>query len=514
MRQAWWREPAVWLVMALWTLPYGLAWALQGDDHFLGVLLNPLDGFSYLAKMQQGYAGAWRFRLPYTADPGPGAYLFLFHLALGHLARVLHLPLLGVYHAARLSGAGTMVMALRWLMDRVYPDDAAAARRGFRWALLGSGFGGLLLPWAGPEGPLDLWLAEGYPWLAGFTNAHFPWALAALFVLMAPVEIAGWVQAGLAGFLSLLSPFGVALALPVRLGRATWHVHTGALSWRGWLRAWAPTALAGLPYPAYVWWVVRHDPVLAGWNAQNQTPLPGWGMTLAAFGPWVLLVLGGWLRGQRTGSARWPSRAAMLTFGLWLVVGAGLAALPIALQRRFLLGWVVPWAGLAAGFWPRSRWAHVVEALGWPTLFVFVAAVGHQSLSHSPRVYARADEWAAWQWLRTHTSRTALVLTGAESGAMLPAFTGRRVFYGHPMETVPAKAELAFIQVMLCDPAPPGAKADLLRRRGATHVLVGPREHAFCQGPLHLPAGLVERFRAGDVRVFMWRDDVATKHAP
>ena len=66
-----------------------LAVIAGGDTHvFGGFLLNPLDGNSYLAKMQQGASGSWRFTLPFTPEPGEGAYLFLFYLALGHLCRL------------------------------------------------------------------------------------------------------------------------------------------------------------------------------------------------------------------------------------------------------------------------------------------------------------------------------------------------------------------------------------------------------------------------------------------
>src|SRR4030066_298815 len=61
------------------TLPY--LWAAQAagqDFDFGGMLLNPMDGNSYLAKMYQGWQGNWQFRLPFTADPGEGAYFFLY----------------------------------------------------------------------------------------------------------------------------------------------------------------------------------------------------------------------------------------------------------------------------------------------------------------------------------------------------------------------------------------------------------------------------------------------------
>ena len=59
------------------TLPYLCAVTLSNEELiFGGFLLNPLDGNSYLAKMRQGYEGEWKFTLPYSSNPGEGAYLF------------------------------------------------------------------------------------------------------------------------------------------------------------------------------------------------------------------------------------------------------------------------------------------------------------------------------------------------------------------------------------------------------------------------------------------------------
>jgi hypothetical protein len=67
-------------------LPYLWANAAAGSGHvFAGFLLNPLDGATYLAKMRQGWEGNWLFTLPFTADPGPGSFLFTYYLLLGPL---------------------------------------------------------------------------------------------------------------------------------------------------------------------------------------------------------------------------------------------------------------------------------------------------------------------------------------------------------------------------------------------------------------------------------------------
>jgi hypothetical protein len=85
------------------TLPYLYAAQAGGDEYvFGGFLLNPIDGNSYLAKMYEGWRGDVKFTLPYTTEVSEGGYLFLFYIGLGHLARMIDVPRILVFHAARI----------------------------------------------------------------------------------------------------------------------------------------------------------------------------------------------------------------------------------------------------------------------------------------------------------------------------------------------------------------------------------------------------------------------------
>jgi hypothetical protein len=99
---------------ALATLvPYLVAERMAPEGStFAGFLLNPIDGFSYLAKMRQGMDGDWLFRLPYASDAGAGAFLYPYYLLLGHLARGLHLDLITVLHAARVLAGAFMYLSI------------------------------------------------------------------------------------------------------------------------------------------------------------------------------------------------------------------------------------------------------------------------------------------------------------------------------------------------------------------------------------------------------------------
>src|SRR3984893_16041586 len=103
-------------------LPYLLAyiWTPPGH-HFAGFFFIADDATTYLAKMRQGADGAWLWNDPYTSEPHGGVFLFSFYILLGHLAALLHLPLIAAYHVARISGAVALIIAADQLWRRAPP---------------------------------------------------------------------------------------------------------------------------------------------------------------------------------------------------------------------------------------------------------------------------------------------------------------------------------------------------------------------------------------------------------
>ena len=132
-------------VLLLTLIPYGLVYASAGGYRFTGFLFNPYDAASYLAKMRQGYEGQILYTLAFTEDPGPGALFFTYYSLLGHLARLLHFPLMAIWHIARILGGAFFLTAAWEFFGRI---GLAARGRRIAWIilLLGSGFGFLAVP--------------------------------------------------------------------------------------------------------------------------------------------------------------------------------------------------------------------------------------------------------------------------------------------------------------------------------------------------------------------------------
>lgn len=506
-------------VIAVTGIPYLLAATTAAPDFaFGGFLLNPIDGNSYLAKMQLGWQGEWLFTLPYSSEPGAGALLFTFYIFLGHLSRLTGLPLLITFHLVRLVSLVVMLLALHRFLRAVFPDPAMQ-RMAFGLAALGSGMGWLALPLGSLTS--DFWVAEAYPFLSAYANPHFPLGLALLLsILTLPNRAApgadwhsgllGEWPAGIAAFLlALVSPFGVVIALMVlgafaalealspnsknRIppGDSIKNLILGRFAW---------VLLGGGPLLLNYSWVAASHPQLSAWNAQNLTPSPPmWDLVLSLSPALILALPGGWWAVRR-------GNAEQRILVVWAVLGLLLMYLPLGLQRRFIQGLYVPLVGLAVlGValltQPRARvyksLVIALFALALPTNLIILMLAGHGIQTRDPWLYLSAGESQALSWLATHTPQEALVLAAPQTGLFIPAHSGRRVFYGHPFETIDAERRAALVRAYFI--GDPESEAGLLLDR-ADYVFVGPRERALSGGAFD--PGWPVTYRNEDVSIY------------
>src|SRR5215831_12997966 len=121
---------------------------------FGGFLHNPIDGATYQAKMFQGWQGKWTYTPPYSPEPGPGAYLYVFYLLLGHLARISHFSLTAVFHFARALAIITLLLSLYHFVERTLDPKS----RGFAFVLaaLTAGMGWIMVPFG--QMTSDFWV--------------------------------------------------------------------------------------------------------------------------------------------------------------------------------------------------------------------------------------------------------------------------------------------------------------------------------------------------------------------
>ena len=383
------------LSLLVTTVPFLLAENAGGRELlFNGFLLNPLDGNSYLAKMQIGWEDNWIFKLPYTAEPGTGGYLFLFYIFLGHLSRWLNFPLLITFHLARVLASIFLIVSIYVFCRKVFNSSPSLTRWSFLWIALGSGLGWLLFPFGLVTS--DILVPEAYPLLSEFVNPHFPLGLGLLLWVFIWSNQDGvrprlfTLVSGLA--LAVIQPFAVVIGGLVLTGMIPWQ----------WLESkkidWQPAfwfLLGGGPFLVYQFWISTTDPVLAGWNVQNLTPSPPLWDLVVSFSPALILAVMALVRFRK-----WQLNYFQKISATWLLSSLALILVPFSLQRRFLTGFFVPVVILACiGV---TQWVSELKrqrrifsyafTLSIPTLLVILLIAGFGISAKDGSLYRTAAE--------------------------------------------------------------------------------------------------------------------------
>ena len=558
-----WRWALAWagVMLAMSCLPYLIAWiATPPGYQFGGILVNPFDGNSYLAKMRQGWAGSWQFHLTYTPEPHDGApIIYFFYLGLGHVARWTGLPLILAYHAARLLGGLALLTTTFVFLARLTGD------RRERWLafwLVGTSAG---LGWLGAAFgayPIDLWVPEAFAFFSLLTNPHFPLGIALMLVIVAGViwparslwqglsqssdepgaippegsdprlGIAGqsppvgwhlksgihpvwrWLVPGLAALgLVLVHPLGL---IPVYVTLALYVILRRWID-RVWpmpeLLAVAASVLFSAPALLYGYWIYVTNPAMAGWAAQNLTPAPRVLDLVLGYGLVGLLAIPGGVIALRK---RDRGGLALLAWSMGTLI---LVYLPLALQRRLLTGLGVPLsvlAGIGLNRWLLSRLtagrARLMAAatVGFSLLgnlfLLLVLSLGALKTDRQAdlfgRLYLTQDEASAMQWLLAH-AQDEVVLASPRTGMWLPGQAGVRVFAGHPFETINAQIKQAQAEAFFRGELSGDEWRELQARYHIRYVFVGPKERALGDGAYL--SEMEPAFRVGEVTIYRSR---------
>lgn len=443
------------LVIFLVTVPYLFAFqAGTAENEFGGFLINPFDGHSYLAKMQQGNQGNWKFVLPYTAEPGEGAYLFLFYIFLGHFARIIDLPLIAIFHSARVICA----IFLLWTLNKFFRfifDNEKAQTLGFSIAALGSGLGWIAVIFG--KFTSDFWVAEAYSFLSMYTNPHFSLGLGLMILALIPREQKQYyVYLGLGLALGIVQPFAVVIVILILSIQAVLDLYTTnedlllKIKDSYQIKKLLAVGIGGGAILIYQYWAIITDPVLSIWNRQNITESPEVIDLIISLSPCLILALLGLVDGWRSVKGK--------TLVIWFVASLTLAFIPWNLQRRFLTGIFIPLAGLSVfGIEALKRKSKLntitVSAILFciilPTNLIVILSGIQAAAFQDKQVYLSSDLMKSLVWLDDNTSRDSLVLASEKNGLYIPSISGRKVVYGHPFETINGDREKEYLEKIL-----------------------------------------------------------------
>jgi len=447
-----WRIPLLTgLVLAAVTaLPYVYAYAVQPPGHvFMGFFYLGDDANTYLAKMRQGWEGAWAWQNRYTTESSPTAYLFMFWIVLGHIAALLNLPLIVTFHLARVAAAFAL-MAAAWYAICHFIEDRSARKFAFFFLAAGLGMGYVIQALGQPvifghqTDTLDWRMPELTAFYSLLALPHFAWsgvfAAAGIALTLKSIQRGSLVLGVLAG-LAWLGQASIHPQMPILMGGATAvALLLRPATPRGWIAGALAFAIPA-PYILYSYLAFVGNPEVQRWTFHSKNALPPETISLLfAIAPQLLLALTG-----LPGALRRRTREDLFLVA-WLVLLGVILYLPNPagdLRRRFLDGLYLPLVILAArGMYetvlPRLRSARAKALV--PFSYVCFAAIGSAFLVLAPLAVAGQSQYTTTRaqydglnWLGGQPAGHVLAMPGV--GLYIPAYSGDTVYVGHYDET-------------------------------------------------------------------------------
>ena len=503
-------------------IPYALAY-LPADDGrlFTHIIMNPQDAQTYFAKMFQGYQGHSLYTIPFTPEPHNGAFVGVFYVWLGQLARVTGLTITAVWHISRILADIILFLTTFAFISQFFSD------RWQRWtayllALFGSGLGWLLFiinqPYWLDHFPVDFKQPGAHLFFTAFTFPHI--TLGTAFILMSIwilwrlgqengdirgthrvlrlVIVAGLINTAL----GIAYPFLLYIIIVVT---ALYWLHLARHARRIlWQKGFLFAGMFVIPAPLYLYYAytLQINPIFKAWDVQAATLSPPWPHYLVAYG---LMLLFGFLHWWHHPEQR--QKFAVLW--LWILAVALLLYAPLNPQRRFVQGVHVPLAILstAAFFqilmppWQQSRPfqkllqrpRYNLPGLNRLTILIFLAfmslsnvyvlaSVSVSSLIQRPDpIFRPADEIEATYWLRKNGGESAVLIGDYETGNYIAAHTPVRVMLGHWAETVDYEEKQALVAQFYTAETSHTWRRDLIQQYQIHYVWHGPREQALGQ---------------------------------
>lgn len=501
------------VVTLLLQAPYWLGYQTAGDEKiYTGLLINVEDA-NYITIIERGREGAWMHSLRFTSEPDAPAYLYLFYLALGQLARLMGLDATTMWHLARaLLTFSTFLLTFGFV--GAFVVERAGQWVAFLLAILGAGFDWVAFPWEALERasatPVDLKMADAHLFHAALTFPHYLASIALLLILF-------WCAVRLVNdtlernkALLLLAPgilanIGVALVYPffMLLSCGVLAAYLGLLTLRARRFRVRESVLLGVmiaavvPIGAYYALTLASSELLRVWSAQSQTLSPNPLHYVLTFAPYLLLAgLALWRQGLG------DNRRAFLW--VWVFVVVVLVYAPLGTQRRFLQGVQVPLAilatiGLLEVALPRVRKAGwfqqlaqrpnysaggierllvvlVVLVVSISSVIQWISAVTETTGTQPYPVFRPRGEVAAMDWLRGRAGTDDVILSAYFTGSYLPFRSGARVYLGHLYETVHFQDKQKAVDEFFAKATPDSAREKWLRKNEIRYVFYGRAE--------------------------------------
>jgi hypothetical protein len=241
-------------------------------------------------------------------------------------------------------------------------------------------------------------------------------------------------------FVSIMIAFVVCLVWTAYRAR---RIDVSQARWLMWMM------LPALPVLAYYGAILTYnDLVVEIWEQQNSSAPASPLVLILSLGPLVIIALPGIYRAVRRFE---PDGDQFLV--IWFIAIIVLIYLPTLARQRFVLGITIPLVYFGTrsleDFWlnyvnRRWRWRIMVGAIPLLAashilvLILPLRSISDGDFSEAEGMLLQEDYFVVFDWLESRTNANDVVLASPTVSLWLPVWTGARVVYGHPTETVEA----------------------------------------------------------------------------
>jgi hypothetical protein len=492
------RRSLIGLLIVLWVVtavPYIYGHAIASTDRvYTGLLVDVPDHAQYWSWVRES-RDALFIRNTMTPEGNPPIFMNTMMWLLARVQSAFALSFPALFQVWRLAALLALVSSLSWFLQEVVADRATR-RTAFWLALLGSGFGWVLI--AGkvalhlPDAPFptDIYTAEPNTFLGLLAYPYFP--LAQSCVLLACIGAwRAYVHADSRG----IALAGAAAFVGTALHAYDLLVMAAALASLfvvAWLRdrqfparlfaACATAGVCGAPVALYYTRLTAGDPLwqsILGQYANAGVWSPPHVHLIVLMGLPLVLAAAAVL--TRTV----PDAGAAFAAG-WAVTGLGLIYIPTVFQIKMLAAWQFPLAILAAHYWHRQVLTRTwfAERQGMARLAT-VALIAFASLTNvylyiwrltelrhrETPYFLHIDESNTLDWLSVHTSGTDVLLAPETVGRFVPGLGHTRSYLAHWAMTNRYFERRDNVQRFFQADTDNNWREALLRREGVTLVL-------------------------------------------
>ncbi len=430
------------------------AFLTPAGTHFTGLTHNIDDGAVYLSWMRQIADGSFTFHNLYAPAAGQGGQFNILFLIMGLVVKLTMLPTVWVFHGFRIALSIVVIWAV-WVFLFNFLGNRAERKLCILLVAFSSGIGWLLGSVKAMTGSVDLWQPEAITFLSMYLNPLFLAGIVLMigsfhFLLLA--EKTGKLQYGLWAGICLLALANIHTYDVITVGCVwfVWFIASSIiqkkLNTRTLLLSLMAAAMS-LPALAYQYYLYSTDAVFQA-RANTMIASPSFLSYLMGFG---VLIIGAAL-GIYAISKQWvafnkiPARVFPV---VWAILGFCVAYIPVAQQRKLIMGVHIPLCILCA---IGISWAigKMPRKFQLETLVVLVVILVQSNVSFLKNdiillstlktatmfpSYITDSQLKSMEYIRENATSEDTVFASPTVSLFIPAIAGKRVYYGHWSET-------------------------------------------------------------------------------